>query len=148
MNPLRGEAELDLGDDGLFTLVFDYEAMIVAEATYGQPIGVVSDHADRGFVGALRAMLFGTTRAFHPELDLADVTAIFFQHAAAAKAALDAAAKNSMPAPSADAGEGRDASGPRRAGKSSGRSGAKPGSTPKPSSARRRGRSASSSARD
>ena len=145
MNPLRGEATLDLGDDGLLTLVFDYEAMIVAEATYGQPIGVVSDHADRGFVGALRAMLFGTTRAHHSDLTLADVTEIFFHHAAAAKAALDAAAKNSMPAPVQ--GEERDAARPRSAGTSSGRSGAKPGSTPKPSSARPRGRSASSSPR-
>lgn len=144
MNPLKGEAGLDLGGGRVLTLVFDYEAMIAAEATYGQPIGVVSDHADRGFVGALRALLFGTLRTRHADIDLAEATHICFAHAQAVQRALDQAAKNSMPA---DDGEERDEARPPRAGTRSGGSGAKRGSTPKPSSARPRGRSTSSSPR-
>jgi hypothetical protein len=147
-NPLRGEAALIIGEgDGerFLTLVFDYEAMIVAEATYGEPIGVVSDHADRGFVGAIRAMLFGTLRAHHPEIDLAEATHICFTQARAVKAAMDEAARNSMPPPQGE--EERDEARPRRAGTRSGASGAKQGSTPKASSARPRARSRSSSPR-
>lgn len=143
MNPMLGEAELDLGGGNEFTLVFDYEAMIVAEATYGQPLGVTSVHADQGFVGALRAMLFGATRAFHPNLTLAEATDIVFNHAPAVKAALNEAAKNSMP--TTKPAEDGDGAGPPRAGTRSGGNGVKRGSTRKASSARPRARSASSS---
>ena len=147
MNPMLGEAELDLGNGHEFTLVFDYEAMIVAEATYGQPLGVASVHADQGFVGALRAMLFGATRAFHPDLTLAEATDIVFSHAPKVKAALNEAAKNSMPPDAGKDAEGKEGDNPPPAGTRSGGNGVKRGSTRKPSSARPPARSASSSPR-
>lgn len=137
MNPFKGEAELVIPDQGRFTLVFDYEALIVAEATYGQPVGITSFHADQGFVGALRALLFGATRAHHRDVTLSDATDMVFRYADAVREALDKAAQNSMP-PADDAAEGRKDPRPSRRGTNSGANGAKQGSTPTGSGGRRR----------
>lgn len=121
-NAMKGEAALALADGRSLTLVLDFEAMVAAEGAYGKPIGALMADAAAGFVGAVRAMLYGTLRARHPDLTLSDATGIFLANGEAVSAAIERAALASFP----EAGEDRDASGPSPAGTPSGGNGVAP----------------------
>jgi len=137
MNPVKGEVPLKLKDGREFVLVMDFEALVSAEAAYRKPLGELMDDVTSGFVGAIRAMLFGALRAKHPKLTLADATSIFMADNDAVTAALEQAATASFPAP--DGSEGGNGENPPGSG--SGPSGVKPASIRKPSGHKPRARS-------
>lgn len=143
-NPVKGEVPLNLKGGRELTLVLDHEALIAAEAAYGKPLIATMIDAIGGFAGACRCVLYGALRAHHPDVTLAEATTIFMAEMDTVQKALEAAAVAS--APKADKAEGKKRARPprARAGKSSGASGAKSVSSPKPSSGRRRERSRSS----
>lgn len=122
-NPARGEAQLPLNDGRELTLVLDFEALITAEAAFGQPLALLLGRAMTGFVGARRALLFAALRALHPEITLEEAGQITLTDGEAVDDALAAAIERAYP--SLDSGEGKQGSHPRQRGKSSGRSGAK-----------------------
>ena len=131
-NPLLGETRLALKDGRELVLVLDFEALIEAEAAYAKPMAAMMADALAGFVGASRAVLFGALRAKHPGIGLREAGALLASDGAAVEAALDAASAAAFPQQAED-GDKADPplatppAAPR--GSSSGRSGAKPGST-------------------
>lgn len=139
MNPLKGETPLKAGERE-FTLVLDHEALIEAEALYGKPLATVMAHAALGFVGAVRAMLYGALRAHHPEVTPKEASALTLEHMEAVGEALGQAAEAAFP----QATEGKQGAHPP--GPSSGANGAKRGSTRTGSSKSPPARSRSSSA--
>lgn len=141
-NTLKGEIPLTLSDGRELVLVMDMEGMFEAEQLYKQPLEVVFAQAALGLKGALRALLWGMLRAKHPELTPQDVTDIVFKELDAVIVAMDRAGEAAR---AKQSGEGKDGENPP--GTTSGASGAKRGSTRKPSGGQRRARSKSSSAR-
>lgn len=126
-NPVKGETLLTLADGRQFTIVMDMEALIEAEQAYGKPMAQMMADANRGFISALRALVFGAMRAHHPQVTLAEATAVLMAEQAVVAAALLDAVKLAFP-DAAAGGEGKKpgkALPPRRAGKTSGASGAK-----------------------
>lgn len=121
-NRVRGEEALRLKDGREFTLVLDFEAMVAAESSYGQPIGVLLQHWSSGFLGAMRCMLFGALRSNHADLSLEDAGAIVEADAEAVNKALAAVETGSRAKTTEDKKPGN-----RRRGKTSGRNGAKRG---------------------
>lgn len=120
-NATKGEVSLKLSDGRQFTLVLDMEAFVEAESAYGKPLPLMMKDAGAGFVGAVRAMLYGALRAKHPQITLRDASGMFQTDAEAVSAALEQAAELAFPK-----GDGsEDKEGARPPGKSSGRSGAK-----------------------
>lgn len=132
-NPAKGEAVLTLPDGREYMLVLDFEALAAAERVYGAPIAQVTVDAGAGFVGALRAMLYGSLRAHHAKITPEEAGDIFMADGRAVQAALEEASKAAYPDPK----EGKK-SGNAQAGKNSGRNGAKQGSTRKSSGSKRR----------
>lgn len=129
MNSVKGEVPLHLEDGRAFTLLFDMEALIEAEGAYGKPMHVMVKDASSGFMGAIRAMLYGALRAYHSETTLSEVSEMLLSNGEAISAALSKAHEASMPSPTASAeGNGKA---PRRPGKTSGANGAKPASNRK-----------------
>ena len=124
-NPIRGEAVLKLKDKREFTLVLDFEALVAAEAAYGKPLALTLSDANAGFVGATRALLFGTMQANHEGVTLRDATEIFMSDGEAVSAALEIASTAAYPAE--DKKAGKDEPAPRRRGKNSGPNGVKQG---------------------
>jgi hypothetical protein len=92
--------------------------------------------ASQGFIGAIRALLFGALRARQPEITAAETAEIIMADFDAVGTALQAATDNGFPK-----AEGKKPGNAPPAGKTSGRSGAKPASTRKPSGAQPRARS-------
>ncbi len=137
-NPVRGEAALRLDDGRTFTLVADYEALITAEAVYGKPLGELMSDGKAGFTGAIRALLYGVMRAYHPEVTPSAAAELFMTHSETVSAALTLALNLAFPEADPEA-EGKERAHPP--GKSSGASGAKQGSTRKGSGGPRRARS-------
>ncbi len=137
-NPIRGEAVLKLKDKREFTLVLDFEALVAAESVYGKPLAHVLVDAKSGFIGAMRALLFGATREHHPDVTLNGATAIFMSDGDAVSAALEVATASAFPEAAGDKERGK-ARPPR--GKTSGGSGAKPDSNRKGSGKQPRARS-------
>ena len=127
-NPLKGEAQLTLEDGRELMLALDFDGLIEAEQAYGKPLVQLLAEAQAGFMGALRALLWGALRRHHPDLRLADVTALLMDQQARAIAAITAAIDAAMPARQ-PSGEGDNPGNrrARRAGKRSGSNGAKPG---------------------
>lgn len=136
-NPVVGQVALKLSDGREFTMILDMEALVEAESAYGKPLPRMMADAAAGFVGAVRAMLYGSLRAKHPRITLGEATAMFMSDSDAVTLALEQAGEAAFPA--ANASEGKEAGNPP--GKPSGRSGAKPASTRKPSGGSRRARS-------
>jgi hypothetical protein len=132
-NPIKGEVPLKLDDGREFVLVLDMEALVEAEAAYGRPLARMMADAQLGFVGAIRAMLFGALRYKHPETTLRDASTLFAEHPDAISDALEAATEAAMPT-----SEGKEGANPPPVGKNSGPSGAKPARNPKPSGGQRR----------
>lgn len=139
-NSLKGETPLTLADGREFTLVLDMEALIGAEGLTGKPLPVVIGQAAEGFWGALAAIAQCAFLRFHPEITREDVLAMMRTDRAALREAITESMKHAFPdakpAKAGDDGKVGNAKTPR--GKSSGRSGAKPGSTPKRSGNKRR----------
>lgn len=127
MNVVKGEVPLKIRGGREFVLVLDFEALVAAEAAYAKPLAQLTVDAAAGFVGALRAMLFGALLRHQPGTTLADAAAIFQADALAVHAALTAAGEAAYPP--ADAAEDREPGKAPRAprGTRSGRSGAKRG---------------------
>ncbi len=120
-NPLRGETPLKLGDGREFTLVLDMDGLIEAESAYGKPLPRLVADSAAGFMGALRALLYGAMKTKHPEASLRDASAMLQANGAAVEEALASAVEAAFPAP--EKSEGGDGKNPP--GKRSGRSGAK-----------------------
>lgn len=133
-NVLKGEVVLPLADGRKLTLVFDMDALIEAEAAFGQPMHITVAHASQGFMGAMRALIYGALRARHPEMTLREVGALLSDNADAIGAALTAALDEAMPEAKPSA-EGKAPAVSRRRGGTSGTTGAKRGSTRKRSGA-------------
>lgn len=122
MNKLKGEVPLVLSDGRQFILVADMEATIEAESLYGKPAAKMGADAAAGFVGAIRALLFGMMRRKHPTITPGEVASILADHSSEVISAIEAATEAAAPEPSAG---GKAVSPPR--GKTSGASGAKLG---------------------
>ena len=129
-NLLKGEVPLVLADKREFNLVFDMDALIEAEGAYGKPMHQLAADASSGFLGALRAMLFGAMRARHPQVTLEEVSGIILEDTLAVTTALTKALDRSMPEPGKPGAEGKAPPAPRR-GRTSGGNGAKRSSTQK-----------------
>lgn len=130
VNPVKGEVPLELSDGTKLTLVFDMEALIEAESAYGKPMHTVLIDASSGFMGAIRAMLYGALRAHHADVSLKDISAMLADNTEAIGDALGRAYEAAMPTGSKTSTEGKARS---QAGKTSGASGAKRSSSRKPS---------------
>lgn len=122
-NPLRGEATLDLGDDGKFLLVLDHEALIAAEGVFGRPIELLMLAFRDGMAGAHRAMLWGALRRHHSDVTVERATELVLANRVKVIDVLTAAVIASMPEKAEGKKPGNRKA--RRAGKSSGSSGAK-----------------------
>lgn len=138
LNAVKGEAPLVLSDGREFTVIMDFDAFVAAEGAYGKPLAQLTVDVASGFIGALRAMLYGTLQAKHPEIDLSTAGTFIASDAAAVEAAIELAATRAYPDAQEDKKPGKA---PARRGKTSGASGANAGSTRKPSGAKPRARS-------
>lgn len=138
MNPLKGEAQLKLSDGREFTLVLDFNAMVEAESVYGKPLPKLLSDMNSGFMGAFRALLFGTMRRHYPETTAVEASDILMSNMEAVGAALSSATAAAFPNP-----EGKETgkAGSSGTGKNSGSSGAKPVSPRRPSGDKPRARS-------
>lgn len=115
---------MKLKDKRELVLVLDFEALVAAEAAYGKPLAHILSDANAGFIGATRALLFGTLQANHGDLSLKDATDIFMLDSDAVGSALEVATAAAFPTEDKKAGKAKPA--PRPRGKTSGRNGAKP----------------------
>ena len=86
VHPLSGEATAKVGSETL-TLVFDMAALIVAEQTDGRSFPelaadllIAAQTKRLAKVGTMRALLFGATRAHHPELTADQCGALYLSH--------------------------------------------------------------------
>lgn len=144
-NAVKGETPLVLADGRVFKMVLDMEGMVEAEQRYRKPIHEVIIDMANGFLGALAALTQGALARFHPELTRTDALAMLQTDREIIAEALEAALAAAFPDEAKAIAEGNGASPPD--GQSSGRSGAKPASTRKPSGAPRRAPSRSKSRR-
>ena len=123
-NAIKGEVSLTLSDGRAFTLVLDMEALVEAESIYRKPAPDIWIDVRRGFVGAMRAVLYGALRAHHPEITPREAATMFGRDGEAIADALERSYAAAHAAPV----EGKeDRKGENPPGKRSGRSGAKPG---------------------
>ncbi|HMO74090.1 MAG TPA: hypothetical protein PKD48_01970 [Sphingopyxis sp.] len=136
MNPFKGQAPLNLSDGRSFTLVLDMEGLVEAEPIYGHPLPKIMADAAAGFVGAIRALLFGALRRHHPDITAVEVLEMIRTDMAAVGAALQAATQNAFPK-----SEGEKSGNAPPVGKTSGANGVKRASTRKPSGSKPRARS-------
>jgi hypothetical protein len=121
-NIVKGQVPLTLSDGRSLTLVLDFDALVEAEGAYRKPLGALMADASAGFVGAVRALLYGALRSHHPEMSLRDAGDLFSTDADAIKDALAHAGDAAFPK------EGKEGPNPpvkTQRGKTSGRSGAK-----------------------
>lgn len=125
MNPLKGEAELRLADGRSFTLVMDFDALVLAERVYDKPLELTLSDAVAGFTGALHALLLGGLKRHNPAITTEQAQEILMTERMAVIDALTRAMAASQPEPRE--GDNRGNAKPRRGGKRSGGSGAKRG---------------------
>lgn len=128
VNPLLGEAPLKLKDGRQLVLVLKFSGLVAAEQAYCQPLHILGLHVAAGYAGAYVAMLYGALRKHHDEIDYDEAAEIFAANDEAVRKALTKADRLAYPDPTGDRKPGN-----RRPGNSSGRNGAKPGSTRKAS---------------
>lgn len=139
-NPFKGEVALKLEDGREYTLVFGFEAMVEVEVLTGKPAPQVMAEFGQGFLGAIRALLFGALRQRHPDITAVEVGDMIVSDSEAIGQALNAAVNRSLPDAGEDKQSGKAAS---RSGtmNSSGPNGAKRASRPTPSGSKPRARS-------
>jgi hypothetical protein len=133
VNPLKGEAPLKLGDGREFIFQLDFEALVEAEQAYGKPLPRLMADASQGYVGAVRALLLGGLRRHHPDFTADDATAIILTDFEAVANGMMAAVDAAFPK-----AEGKESGNAVPTGPTSGRDGAKAGSTRTPSGGKRR----------
>lgn len=133
-NRVKGETSMVLKDGREFTLVLDMEAFVEAEGAYGKPMKVLMNDAALGFVGAVRALLYGALKTKHPTITLRECSDMFQQEPDQVSDALDRAADAAYPKQQ----EGEESQNPPLPGKNSGGNGAKAASTPKRSGSKHR----------
>lgn len=124
-NSVKGETPLVLSDGREFTLVLDMEAMLSVEETMARPLPKVMAMAAEGFLTALAALAQAAFARNHPDIRRRDVMHIMETDSAALEKALGKASDAAF-----GSGEAGNAEAPKatpRRGKTSGRSGAKPG---------------------
>lgn len=137
MNPVKGEANLTLGDGRNLTLILDFDALVSAETAYGKPLARLMADAAGGFIGAVRALLLGALSRYHPEITPAEAAEIIMSDFDAVGDAMQAATEAAFPS-----AEGKKSGNALPAGKASGHNGVKPASNRKPSGTKPRARSA------
>lgn len=81
-------SQLKLADGREYSLLIDYEAMIAAESVYGKPLPKLTADLAAGYVGAVRAMVYGALTAKHPDITPAAATAMLDTDAEAVGTAL------------------------------------------------------------
>lgn len=123
-NPIKGETPLVLSDGREFTLVLDMEALVEAEGIYGKPLAKLMGEAAAGFMGATAALLQGAASRNHA-MNRSEALEILRVDGEAVAEALAKASEAAFP----DEDKSGNAKAPakKRAGKASGRSGAKQG---------------------
>ncbi len=123
-NPIKGETSLVLGDGREFTLVLDMEALVEAEGIYGKPLAKLMSDAAAGFMGATAALLQGAASRNH-SMRRSEALEILRVEGEAVAEALARASAAAFP----DETKAGNAKAPakKRAGKTSGRNGAKQG---------------------
>lgn len=126
-NAVKGEVPLKLSDGRAFTMVLDFGALIEAESAYGKPLRQLMADVVIGFAGATRALIFGALRPRHPEVTMAEVTAMMASDIEAFETAVESVIRAAFPEPDITAKPAEDRKGENPRGKRSGRSGAKPG---------------------
>lgn len=142
MNALKGEAPLVLKDGRSFTLVLGFAAYAAAERQYRKPFPEIMVEAQAGYMGAQAALLLGALQVHHPgELSAEEAGEMLISETDAVIAAISEAME--LATPKADGRESgdRETGKARRAGTSSGASGAKPVSTRTASGGKPRARS-------
>ncbi|MEO6153402.1 MAG: hypothetical protein ABIT09_06650 [Croceibacterium sp.] len=72
LNSEYGMTEVTLADGRTLKLVASIGGMIDAESAYGKPLPKMAADASAGFIGAVRAMLWGSLRAHHPDISIGD----------------------------------------------------------------------------
>lgn len=155
-NRLKGEVPLRLADGREFVLLLDHEGLMQAAIAHTgktklrkllsdlQPQvaedGTIALDEDgdpvKDTLPATKAVLFGALCAHHPEMSLRDAGNLLFAEQEKVAEALGEAMSLSFPDAEGDQDRGNAAASP--ASKTSGASGAKPGSNRKHSGARRR----------
>lgn len=76
-NPLKGEAELVLGDGRAFTLRFDYDGLCSAQKASGLPFGKMAAELGEGAsMETMLGLLRGGLKRHHPEVDVEDAQAM------------------------------------------------------------------------
>ena len=121
VSPLKGEVSVSISG-GEYTLVLDFEGLVAAETAYGKPLAHLTMDAQQGFVGALRALLFGALRRHHPDVDMEAAGKLFLADGKAVELGLEAAAKLAY---SDDEGDKKPGKALRQRGTNSGRNGAR-----------------------
>ena len=124
-NSLKGETPLVLSDGQKFTLVLDMEAMLSVEDTMARPLTRVMAMAAEGYMTATAAIAQAAFARHHPDITRADVLAILQTDNVALTEALGKASDAAFG--SGEAGNAESHKTKSRRGKTSGRSGAKPG---------------------
>jgi hypothetical protein len=79
-NPIKGEVSVDLPGGRKLILVLDMEALIEAEGCYEKPLPQLMADAAAGYVGAARALFYGSLRAHQRSMLLEDATQIFIDN--------------------------------------------------------------------
>lgn len=88
---------LTLADGRELTLEFDLDAFIEAESAYGKPMRALLADAKAGFIGSVRALLYGGLRKHHPEVTPALAGEIAMSRSEAAADALADAIEAAFP---------------------------------------------------
>lgn len=96
-NPVKGEVDLILNDGRKFVLTVDMEALIEGESVYGKPLSAMLGDMNRGFFGAIRAVLFGSLRDKHSHVTKEEAAAIIASDGSAVVDALHKATKAAFP---------------------------------------------------
>lgn len=124
-NREKGEVTLRLDDGREFVLCMDFEMRCSVEDLLDKPFMQVAEEAQKGFHRSIRAIFWGALQRHHPGMSLGDVTALLSDHETEIAQALAKASEAA--APDAEGGDSPRPPGKRRAGKTSGASGAKRG---------------------
>lgn len=104
-NRHRGEATFQTAAGVSITLAIDFDALAEAEDQANMPIQALLDGLSKGRIKAMRAIAFGATRRYHPDLtadDLADM--LLSPDSAPLAGAISKAASAAFPAPDESAG--------------------------------------------
>jgi hypothetical protein len=86
-------AIVKLKDGRELSLDFGLEAIIAAESAYGQPAAKLMFDASEGFIGAMRALIYGALRGKHADITLSEAGEIWRSDKAAIEKALAEATK-------------------------------------------------------